>query len=75
MVTYVDVQISALIYGLSYYSRYPDLGWYATGIEGCKELAKSDPDEAVKNFHSFGFFLLDVPVEVDDSDTDEPASP
>lgn len=57
MVTHVDVQISALVLGLSYYTGYEELDEYETSIEECEKLAETDPGKAVKNVHTFGFFL------------------
>ena len=62
MGTHVDAQILALISGLSYANRDPPLYAYAigNGIEDCRALAK-EPQIAVKNIHSFGFFLVNQP--------------
>jgi hypothetical protein len=70
MVTHADVQISALLSGLSHFAQYHGLGEYATDIKGCEKLAKTDPSKAVENIHSFGFFLVEAEAPVEDSDTD-----
>ena len=80
MVTHVDAQVSALIYGSSHYETNLGFRDDAKSRKDCEELAKK-PDRAVKNAHSYGFFLVEANEPASDSDSDsdsdldEPASP
>lgn len=60
MMTHVDAQVLALIFGLSHHNSFTaKLHRNAVGEAACKTLAKTNPEEAVKNADSYGYFILD----------------
>ena len=61
MMTHLDAQAFALISALSHYAPFQGLHNHATGEKECKALASANPDKAVENADSFGFFIMNNP--------------
>lgn len=65
MVTDVDAQVPVLLSGLMHHTNIQSnhyLQEYKSDIKECLILAEDEPGKAIKNVHSFGFFLNNHPL-------------